>query len=56
LAGDMLERWSNNTFKSPLHRVVSKVPGVERLSCAYFFSPKFDANVRFPTEDPSLEI
>jgi isopenicillin N synthase-like dioxygenase len=54
LAGDMLQRWSNNTFKSTLHRVVSKTPGIERLSCAYFVSPKFDAKVSSPAQDPFL--
>lgn len=41
--GDLLQRWSNGVFKSTLHRVVNKTPGLERYSCAYFVSPKYDA-------------
>ena len=48
VAGDLLQRWSNNTFKSALHRVVSKTPGKDRLSCACFVSPRYDAQVTWP--------
>eukprot|EP00897_Mesotaenium_endlicherianum_P001808 jgi/Mesen1/1655/ME000135S00656 len=41
--GDMLERWSNNLFRSTLHRVVSS--GRERYSVPVFFEPDFDCLV-----------
>jgi isopenicillin N synthase-like dioxygenase len=47
-AGDLLARWSNDTIKSTLHRVVEP-PAPEqgdvhpaRYSCAYFCNPNFD--------------
>mmetsp|Transcript_43017 Transcript_43017/g.168367 ORF Transcript_43017/g.168367 Transcript_43017/m.168367 type:complete len:302 (-) Transcript_43017:453-1358(-) len=36
--GDMLQRWSNDTYKSPRHRVVNKT-GLERYSIVFFFYP-----------------
>eukprot|EP00195_Chlamydomonas_chlamydogama_P011151 CAMPEP_0202891964 /NCGR_PEP_ID=MMETSP1392-20130828/1858_1 /ASSEMBLY_ACC=CAM_ASM_000868 /TAXON_ID=225041 /ORGANISM="Chlamydomonas chlamydogama, Strain SAG 11-48b" /LENGTH=325 /DNA_ID=CAMNT_0049575839 /DNA_START=25 /DNA_END=1002 /DNA_ORIENTATION=+ len=42
--GDMLERWTNGTYKSTLHRVVNS-RGAERFSIAFFFEPSFDALV-----------
>ncbi|WJX54216.1 hypothetical protein P8452_40125 [Trifolium repens] len=41
--GDMLERWSNCTFKSTLHRVIGI--GRERYSIAYFLEPGHDCLV-----------
>ncbi|KZV25553.1 putative 2-oxoglutarate-dependent dioxygenase [Dorcoceras hygrometricum] len=41
--GDMLERWSNCTFRSTLHRVVCT--GQERYSIAYFVEPNHDCIV-----------
>lgn len=41
--GDMLERWSNCTFKSTLHRVLGN--GQERYSIAYFVEPSHDCLV-----------
>ncbi|XP_004503479.1 kihadalactone A synthase LFS-like [Cicer arietinum] len=41
--GDMLERWSNCTFKSTLHRVIGN--GQERYSIAYFLEPGHDCLV-----------
>uniref|UniRef100_A0A0D6QYU0 Fe2OG dioxygenase domain-containing protein n=1 Tax=Araucaria cunninghamii TaxID=56994 RepID=A0A0D6QYU0_ARACU len=35
--GDMLERWSNNIFRSTMHRVI--LSGKERYSVAYFLEP-----------------
>ena len=42
--GDMLARWTNNRFRSTLHRVVN-TQGRERFSIAFFFEPNFDAVV-----------
>ncbi|KAH7290204.1 hypothetical protein KP509_30G036200 [Ceratopteris richardii] len=41
--GDMLERWSNNLFKSTLHRVMTV--GKERYSIALFMDPNFECLV-----------
>lgn len=41
--GDLLERWSNCTFRSTLHRVVCNVQ--ERYSIAYFVEPNPDCIV-----------
>ncbi|KAI8553761.1 hypothetical protein RHMOL_Rhmol05G0041300 [Rhododendron molle] len=40
---DMLERWSNCTFRSTLHRVLGN--GQERFSIAYFVDPSHDCLV-----------
>ena len=37
-SGDILKRWSNNTFKSALHRVVNRTKN-ERYSIPFFFEP-----------------
>jgi isopenicillin N synthase-like dioxygenase len=42
--GDMLERWTNGSFKSTIHRVLN-VTGNERYSIAYFYEPNADAVV-----------
>jgi isopenicillin N synthase-like dioxygenase len=39
--GDMMEVWSNGTFRSNVHRVVSG--GRERFSMPFFFSADYDA-------------
>jgi len=36
--GDMLQRWTNNAFKSTIHRVVN-VTGENRFSIAFFYEP-----------------
>ncbi|GAB2225335.1 hypothetical protein Droror1_Dr00006127 [Drosera rotundifolia] len=41
--GDMLERWSNCTFKSTLHRVIGS--GQDRYSIAFFVEPNGDCIV-----------
>lgn len=43
--GDMLERWTNGLFRSTLHRVVNTA-GRERYSCAFFFEPNFNTQVK----------
>ncbi|CAN0092914.1 unnamed protein product [Ascophyllum nodosum] len=46
--GDMLQRWTNDHFRSTVHRVVNKL-GRERYSIPYFFEPNFDTQVEcFP--------
>ena len=42
--GDMLMRWTNDRFRSTVHRVVN-ADGVERYSIPYFFDPGFDTVV-----------
>ncbi|KAJ8907492.1 hypothetical protein NDN08_007603 [Rhodosorus marinus] len=37
--GDMLERWSNNKYKSTRHRVAN-MKGVDRFAIPYFLNPK----------------
>jgi len=50
-AGDLLARWSNDTIKSTLHRVVEPPAPEEgdvhpaRYSCAYFCNPNFDKQI-----------
>lgn len=42
--GDLLERWSNCSFRSTLHRVL--VSGQERYSIAFFLEPSFNCVVK----------
>lgn len=42
--GDLLARWSNDRFRSTLHRVINK-SGHERYSIATFFDPNYQALV-----------
>lgn len=43
--GDLLMRWSNDRFRSTLHRVANPKSGIgaRRLSIAYFVAPAYDA-------------
>lgn len=42
--GDLLARWSNDRFRSTLHRVINK-SGHERYSIATFYDPTYGATV-----------
>jgi len=50
--GDLLARWTNDRWKSSLHRVVIPDQGTlinpakPRLSLAYFHQPNWDAKIR----------
>jgi isopenicillin N synthase-like dioxygenase len=58
--GDLLARWTNDKYRSTLHRVVND-SGVERYSVAFFFSGNLDYEVRClpecldPGEQPRYE-
>ncbi len=43
-SGDMLKRWSNNTFESMPHRVINR-SGLERYSVPFFFEPNMHAMI-----------
>ncbi|KAF5474727.1 hypothetical protein F2P56_006598 [Juglans regia] len=43
--GDLFQAWSNDTYKSVQHRVVTN-PLVERFSTAYFFCPSYDTVIQ----------
>jgi isopenicillin N synthase-like dioxygenase len=42
--GDMLQRWTNDRFKSTVHRVVNRT-GQRRMSIPFFVEPRFDVMV-----------
>eukprot|EP00177_Eucheuma_denticulatum_P004305 GFKZ01007821.1.p1 GENE.GFKZ01007821.1~~GFKZ01007821.1.p1 ORF type:complete len:339 (-),score=44.67 GFKZ01007821.1:208-1224(-) len=42
MVGETLQRWTNNMWKAPLHRVVNMTGGKERVSVAHFFHPDGD--------------
>ena len=41
--GDIVQVWSNDRYKAPLHRVVAN-SHLERYSAAFFFNPSYEAN------------
>ena len=41
--GDMMPRWTNDLWRSSMHRVVNRFSGRERWSIAYFFDLDADA-------------
>lgn len=41
--GDLMARWTNDVYRSTMHRVKTKKPGTERYSAAFFYSPRPDA-------------
>jgi len=43
--GDMMQRWTNNRFKSTIHRVLNPSCVRHRFSTPFFFEPNFDTIV-----------
>jgi isopenicillin N synthase-like dioxygenase len=43
--GEMLQLVSHGYFRATVHRVVSPPKGVDRLSIAYFYNPRFEAKI-----------
>jgi isopenicillin N synthase-like dioxygenase len=41
----MLERWSNDSYKSTMHRVISPLSQTDRYSCAFFNDRALDVVV-----------
>lgn len=41
--GDIVQVWSNDRYKAPLHRVVAN-SHLERYSAAFFFNPSYETN------------
>ncbi|MEY4751172.1 MAG: hypothetical protein RIQ60_3386 [Pseudomonadota bacterium] len=43
--GDLMQRWTNDLYRSNLHRVVNRHSGADRYSIAYFYDIDFHARV-----------
>jgi len=43
--GDLMQRWSNERWRSNLHRVLPQAPGCQRYSVAYFYDIDYHAVV-----------
>lgn len=43
--GDMLEVWTNGSYKATMHQVRKLQSGSDRISVAYFFNPQLDCVV-----------
>jgi isopenicillin N synthase-like dioxygenase len=41
--GDIVQVWSNDRYRAPLHRVVANA-NAERFSTAFFFCPSYETN------------
>ena len=52
--GELLQLVSNGYFRATPHRVVSPPKGVQRISVAYFFNPRFEAAIEPVTLPPAL--
>jgi isopenicillin N synthase-like dioxygenase len=43
--GDMMPRWTNDRWRSTMHRVINRISGKDRWSIAYFFDLDPDARI-----------
>jgi isopenicillin N synthase-like dioxygenase len=43
--GDLMQRWTNDLYRSTLHRVMNGASGRDRYSLAFFYSPSFHTRV-----------
>ena len=54
--GDMVQVWSNDAYRAPLHRVLA-METAERFSLAWFFNPAYSAVIRpLPEAIPPPEL
>ncbi|KAL6241190.1 hypothetical protein RBB50_011869 [Rhinocladiella similis] len=59
--GDLMQRWTNNRYKSTMHRVISPLSGKDRYSCAFFNDGALDTIIEClptclkPGEKPAYE-